>query len=288
MILGRCDVQQAHATLREALDAGVTLIDTADTYAPTPDALGYCERLVATVLAGFGGHTEALVATKFGHVRTPKGGWLLDGRPEHVRNACDHSLRALRIEAIGLYQYHRPDPRVPYAETIGALKELRDAGKVRLVGVSNANLDEIRIAEQVLGEGGLASVQNEFSPRFLHSEKELRYCADRNIAFLPWSPLGGIETAQELPSRYAMLARIGASHGVSPQRVCLAWMLHVAPNMIPIPGATRPETIRDSAAAAELQLTHEELVMIEASMSGAGPQFRTQATNKGTPNCGSR
>jgi aldo/keto reductase family protein len=124
MIAGRVDEQEAVRTIHAALDAGVTLIDTADTYAPRPDAVGHGERLVAKALASSPGDASAvLVATKFGHTRTREGGWLLDGRPEHVRRACDASLGALGVEAIGLYQYHRPDPRVPYQETIHALRE---------------------------------------------------------------------------------------------------------------------------------------------------------------------
>jgi aryl-alcohol dehydrogenase-like predicted oxidoreductase len=264
MIAGRVDEQDAVRTIHAALDAGVTLIDTADTYAPRPDAVGYGERLVAKALASSPGDASAvLVATKFGHTRTREGGWLLDGRPEHVRRACDTSLGALGVEAIGLYQYHRPDPRVPYQETIHALRELRDAGKVRLVGVANADLQQIQMARQVLGNGGLAAVQNEFSPWHRSSEPELRHCAQHGIAFLPWGPLGGLRRAGGLATRFPAIGLIAAARGVSPQQTCLAWMLHLAPNVIPLVGASRPETIRDSAAAADLDLTPQELELLE-------------------------
>ena len=258
--------EQAVATVHAALEAGMTLIDTADAYAPAAASVGHNERLVAKALASYGGDASTvLVATKGGHTRTPDGGWGLDGRPDYLRRACEASLEALGVEAIGLYQYHRPDPSVPYEETMGALSELRDAGKVRLVGISNANVEQIRTAQDVLGEGGLASVQNEFSPRFRSSLGELRYCAEQGIAFLPWSPLGGMGEASELGQRYAAFAGIAAELGISPQQVCLAWHLAQAPVVVPIPGASRPESARDSAAAASVRLTPEQLARLDAT-----------------------
>src|SRR5215207_948403 len=256
---------RAERTIHAALDAGVTLIDTADAYTPDPSDLGFNERQVASALASYGGDTSrVLIATKGGHTRTPGGGWGRDGRPEYLRAACDASLKALGVEAIGLYQHHRPDPRVPYAETIGALAELRDAGKVRLVGISNADPDRIRQAQEILG-GRLVSVQNQFSPAFRSSEPELRLCAEMGIAFLPWSPLGGIGSAADLGSTHAAIAEVAAEHGVSPQQVTLSWMLALSPVVVPIPGSSRPETARDSAAAADLGLTMEEVSRLSAA-----------------------
>ena len=197
-IEGRPDTDRAIRTIHAALDAGVTLIDTADSYHRGAGEVGHNERLIARGLATYGGDTsDVLVATKGGHLRPGDGSWTIDGRPEHIRSACEASLKALGVEAIGLYQYHRPDPKVPWAESVGTLLELRDAGKIRLMGVSNANPAHIREAVDVLGgvgATGLASVQNEFSPRFRSSEPELELCAELGIAFLPWSPLGGIGT----------------------------------------------------------------------------------------------
>jgi aryl-alcohol dehydrogenase-like predicted oxidoreductase len=259
------------ATVRTALNAGVTLIDTADTYAPRPDAIGYAEELVSAAVSSVGHNEDIIVATKFGHRRGLNGEWTLDGRPEYVRKACDRSLRALKVERIDLYQYHRPDPAVPYAETIGAVEELRKIGKVNMVGISNANLEQIAAAEAVLGDGGLASVQNEFSPRFRSSEGELRYCARRGIAFLAYSPLGGSDYAAQISTRQPAFRDIAAKRGgVSPQQVCLAWMLSLAPNVIPLPGATRSTTIRDSVASADLQLDPEELAQLQVPPHGAG------------------
>jgi len=165
---------------------------------------------------------------------------------------------------IGLYQFHRPDPTVDYADSIGALRDLLDAGKIRHAGISNANPAQIRLANEILG-GRLASVQNEFSPTYRSSEPELELCADLGIAFLPWSPLGGIAKAGELGSRFAPFAEVAGRHGISPQQVCLAWMLAKAPVVIPIPGSSRPETIRDSAKAVHVQLSPAELVELNAA-----------------------
>jgi aryl-alcohol dehydrogenase-like predicted oxidoreductase len=266
-IEGRPDEQRSVATIHAALDAGVTLIDTADAYHLYAGETGHNERLIARAIATWGGDaSDVLIATKGGHIRPGDGSWIVDGSPEHLRQAADASLKALGVEAIGLYQYHRPDPRVPYAESVGALKELRDAGKIRLVGISNATIEQIDIAREVLGEGGLASVQNQFSPAFTSSEPELAHCAALGIAFLPWSPLGGIGRAARVGARHEAFQRVADAHGVSPQQVTLAWMLAKAPVVIPIPGASRPESITDSVRAADLVLAGEELGELDESV----------------------
>lgn len=254
---------RALATIHAALDAGVTLIDTADAYYAQADGPGHNELLVAKALGSHGRGRDVLVATKGGHTR-PDGAWGLNGSPEYLRRACEESLRRLGAETIGLYQFHRPDPQVPYAESIGALSELLDEGKIAMAGISNADPEQIRLARDILGDG-LAAVQNQFSPAFRSSEPELELCHELGIAFLPWSPLGGISKAAGLGSAYAPFARIAAAHGRSPQQVCLAWMLAKSPRVLPIPGASRPETIRDSAAAADLTLTDEEIAELDAA-----------------------
>ncbi|MCP2258675.1 putative oxidoreductase [Streptoalloteichus tenebrarius] len=263
-VAGRPGRQQAIDTIHAALEVGITLVDTADAYSLGADDFGHNEELVAEALHNHPLGVDVLVATKGGHTRAADGSWELDGRPEHLVAACEASLRRLGVEAIGLYQLHRPDPKVPFAESVGALAELLDAGKIRLAGVSNVDPDQIREADAVLG-GRLAAVQNEFSPRFRHSEPELRLCAELGIAFLPWSPLGGMNGAGELGRRHRAFTEVARRHRVSPQRVCLAWMLAKAPVVVPIPGSTRPETILDSAAAAELRLTPEEIATLDAS-----------------------
>ncbi|GAA4616303.1 aldo/keto reductase [Actinoallomurus liliacearum] len=262
---GRPEESRSIATIHAALDAGVTLIDTADAYSLGADDVGHNESLIAGALASYGGDaSDVLVATKGGHTRTADGGWARDGSPEHLRRACEASLKRLGVEAIGLYQFHRPDPAVPYAESVGAIRDLLDEGKIRMAGISNANPDQIRQAQEILG-GRLASVQNEFSPRFRSSEPELRLCDELGIAFLPWSPLGGIPKAGDLGSAHSAFGRVAQAHGVSPQQVCLAWMLAKSPVVVPIPGSSRPETIRDSVAAADLELTPEELAELDAA-----------------------
>ena len=264
-IEGRPDEDRCIRTIHAAVDAGVTLIDTADAYHLHAGETGHNERLIARALATYGGDTSGvLVATKGGHLRPGDGSWTVDGSPRHLREAAEASLKALGVEAIGLYQFHRPDPAVPYEDSIGALRELLDAGKIRLAGISNATVEQIDIARRVLGEGNLASVQNQFSPAFRSSEAELRHAAAHGIAFLPWSPLGGIGRAGELAGRHSAIARVAAAHEVSAQQVTLAWMLALAPTVIPIPGASRPESITDSARAAELELTEEEAAAISA------------------------
>ena len=259
---GRPDEEQAVRTVHAALDAGVTLVDTADAYSLGADDVGANERLLAAALAAWSGdRDDVLVATKGGHTRTPDGGWALDGSREHLRAACEASLKALGVEAIGLYQFHRPDPQVPWAESVGALEELRQEGKVRMVGVSNADPDQIRQAQAVTQ---LASVQNELSPRFRSSEPELELCTAEGIAFLPWSPLGGIGSAADLGSAHTAFAEVARARGVSPQQVCLAWLLAKSPVVVPIPGARRVESILDSVAAAELELTADELASLDA------------------------
>lgn len=264
-IEGRPDEARSIRTIHAALDAGVTLIDTADAYHIHADEVGHNESLIAKALASYGGDTShVLVATKGGHQRPGDGSWTIDGSPEHLREAVDASLKRLGVDAIGLYQYHRPDPRVPYAESVGVLAELLDAGKIRLAGISNANVDQIREANEALG-GRLASVQNQFSPEFRSSEAELNHCAAENIAFLPWSPLGGISRAGQLGERFAIFEEVANAHGVSPQRVCLAWMLAKAPVVIPIPGASRPESVLDSVAAVDLVLTDDQYAALDAA-----------------------
>ena len=264
-IEGRPDRERSVAAVHAALDAGVTLIDTADAYHLHADEVGHNESLIAEALGSYGGDTShVLVATKGGHVRPGDGRWLQDGSPEHLREACDASLKRLGVDAIGLYQFHRPDPKVPYADSVGTIAELLDAGKIRMAGISNADPDQIRQAREILG-GRLVSVQNQFSPAFRSSEPELDLCTELGIAFLPWSPLGGISSAAGLGEKFAAFAEVGAAHGASPQQACLAWMLAKSPVVIPIPGSSRPETARASAAAADLQLTPDEVARLDAA-----------------------
>jgi aryl-alcohol dehydrogenase-like predicted oxidoreductase len=264
-IEGRPDESRSTATIHAALDAGVTLIDTADAYHRDAGEVGHNEELIDKALRSWGGDTSAvIVATKGGHLRPGDGSWTQNGDPAYVKQAAKASAQRLGVEAIGLYQFHRPDPGVPYADSVGALVELLDEGVIERAGISNASVAQIDEANEVLG-GRLVSVQNQFSPAFRSSRAELDHCARQGIAFLPWSPLGGIADAGELGSRHAAFAEVADAHGVSPHQVALAWELALAEVVLPIPGASRPESILDSLKAADLELTGHELEALEAS-----------------------
>lgn len=263
-VTGRGDHEQSIDTIHAALNAGMTLIDTADAYCLDSSEFGHNEDLIAEALRHWGGSAEqVLVATKGGHTRTADGSWQLNGRPDYLREACEASLRRLGVEAIGLYQFHRPDPDVPIEESVGALGELLDAGKIRMAGVSNFDSAQIRTAHTVLG-GRLVSVQNQYSPKFRSSRAELEQCAELGVAFLPWSPLGGIAAAGELGTAHSVFAAVAQEHGVSAQQVALAWELAAADVVIPIPGASRASSAVSSAAAAELSLTAEQRARLDA------------------------
>ncbi|MFI1213027.1 aldo/keto reductase [Streptomyces sp. NPDC020802] len=281
---GRPDEARALATVHAALDAGVTLLDTADSYHLPGDEPGHNERLVARALAAHGpGAADVLVATKGGRGRPADGGWTVTGSPRHLKAAAEASLRRLGTEAIGLYQLHKPDPAVPFEESVGALRELLDEGKIRYAGVSNTTTDQIRRAHALLGDR-LVSVQNQYSPAVRDSDPELRLCTELGLAFLPWSPLGGISRSaldRHTPPDGSgsgsgsgtgiadAFHAVAHDRGISPQQLCLAWLLARSPVMVPIPGASRPSTIRDSAGAADLDLTPEETERLDAATDPA-------------------
>jgi aryl-alcohol dehydrogenase-like predicted oxidoreductase len=264
-IEGRPEAGRSIATIHAALDAGVTFVDTADAYHRDAAEVGHNEELIAGALRTYGrGADDVLVATKGGHLRPGDGSWTVNGDPAHLKRAAKESAKRLGVEAIGLYQFHRPDPRVPYADSIGAIRDLLDEGVIRMAGISNATVDQIDEANQILG-GRLVSVQNQFSPRFRSSLRELEHCAELGIAFLPWSPLGGIANAPELSAQQAAFREVANEVGVSVYRVTLAWELALAPVVVPIPGASRPESIRDSAAATDVELTAEQISRLSAA-----------------------
>jgi aryl-alcohol dehydrogenase-like predicted oxidoreductase len=262
------DEAESIATIHAALDAGVTLIDTADIYAPSWDAVGHNEALVGTAVSCYGGDTSPVViATKGGITRSEGEQWGRNGSLQHLRSAVEKSLRALQVDVIDLYQWHRPDRWMLYSDVIENFRTLQQDGKSNTIGISNANIEEIEVAQQVLGKGGLVSVQNEFSPRHIGSYDELQYCDEQGIAFLPWSPLGGTGgAAREVGQRFSVFADVGSAHGVSPQQAVLAWELSLGDHVIPIPGASRTASITDSAAAADLTLTEDEINRCSAAV----------------------
>ncbi len=264
-IEGRPDEERSVRTIHAALDAGVTFIDTADAYHLHANEVGHNESLIAKALGSYSGSADnVVVATKGGHLRPGDGSWTVNGRPEYLKEAARASLKRLGGDAIGLYQFHRPDPIVPYEESVGALVDLLDEGVIRMAGISNADPGQIRSAQQVLG-GRLVSVQNQFSPKFRSSRPELDLCAELGIAFLPWSPLGGIKSAAGLGDDHDAFAEVAKAHDVSPQQVALAWELALAPVVIPIPGSSRPESITDSSRAVDLELSAAELEALSAT-----------------------
>jgi aryl-alcohol dehydrogenase-like predicted oxidoreductase len=253
--------EDAVAVVHAALDAGVTLIDTADAYARDEAEFGHNESLVAEALASSGA-ADVLVATKGGHTRQG-GDWLLDGSPAYLRRACEASLRRLGVDAIGLYQFHRPDPATPWEDSMGALRQLADDGLVQMVGISNADVAQIDVARSIVGPA-LVSVQNQFSPGWRFSADEVAHCAGHGLAFLPWSPFGGVSAAGSLSATAPAFAEVAEELGVSVYQVTLAWHLAQSDVVVPIPGASRPASIRDSAAAADLRLTPEQLARLGA------------------------
>lgn len=252
--------EQAIATIHAALDAGITLIDTADIYAPSWDQMGHNERLVAKALKSYGKHDDVVVATKGGITRS-QDGWGRDGSPKYLRKAVQRSMDDLGVEVIDLYYWHRPDRLRLYSEVVETFADLQKEGLIKEIGISNANVEEIQVAIEVLGQGGLAAVQNEFSPKFHHTSKEeMDFCGQSGITFFPWSPLGGTSGgAKGVGTSYPAIAEVAKTHGVSPQQVTLAWELSLGKHVIPIPGASRPQSISDSALSWDLQLSPTEL-----------------------------
>ncbi len=259
--------EQLLDTMRAAVDAGVTLFDTADAYGAEDigdRAQGQNETLVASLLDELGIRDHVLLATKGGHVRTSDGGWAMDSSAKHLRSAVDDSLGRLGVDQIALWQHHRPDPSVPDDDVFATLKEIADSGKVAMIGLSNVDPDQIRAASAVLG-GALVSVQNQFSPKFRTSAPEIEVCRELGLAFLAWSPLGGLADAKDLAAKHPAFAEVAQERGISPQQVALAWELAQSPVVIPIPGAKRPQSVTDSAAAADLSLSEDEMARLDAS-----------------------
>jgi aryl-alcohol dehydrogenase-like predicted oxidoreductase len=245
------DAGQAKAALRRAVALGVTFIDTADSYGPDVS-----ERLIAEALYPY--PDELVIATKGGLVRPGPGQWNPDGRPEHLRQVLEGSLTRLRLERIDLYQFHRPDPKVPVAESIGALKELKEQGKIRHIGVSNFDESQLREAQQVTP---VVSVQNRYNIGDRSSESMVDLCEQESLVFFPWAPI--VDADAIVPVRTA-----AERHGVRPHQIALAWLLARSPQMLPIPGTGRPEHVEENIQAASIELTSEEANAISYAVTG--------------------
>jgi aryl-alcohol dehydrogenase-like predicted oxidoreductase len=239
------DEGQAKATLRRVVDLGVNFIDTADSYGPEVS-----ERLIAEALHPY--PDDLVIATKGGLIRPGPGRWTPDGRPGHLREACEGSLRRLRLDQIPLYQFHRPDPRIPLADSLGALAQLKDEGKIRHIGVSNVSQAQLRAAQQVTP---VVSVQNRYNAADRKSEQLVDLCELEQIAFLPWAP---IQEADGNPA----VAEAAGQHAASSRQIVLAWLLARSPMMLPIPGTGSPEHAEANVAAAAIGLSPDEVAAI--------------------------
>jgi aryl-alcohol dehydrogenase-like predicted oxidoreductase len=238
------DHDEAIRVLRRAVELGVGFIDTADSYGPDVS-----EELIAEALRPYPEHL--VVATKGGLVRPGPGRWDADGRPEHLREACEGSLRRLGVERIEVYQFHRPDPAVPLEESVGTLVELRDEGKIAHIGLSNVDVDQL---ERALTLTPIVSVQNRYNPTDRSSEDVLERCEEGGIAFIPWAPVGG-----QAPGEGDALEAIAKRRDVAPVQVAIAWLLAKSPQMLPIPGTGSVAHLEENVAAASIDLTDEEL-----------------------------
>lgn len=260
---GRPDETQGLEVLHAVFDAGITLVDTADVYCHDDTDLGHNERLVAKALASWGGPREQIIVATKGGLSRPQGTWEIDGHPASLRRACERSLTALRTERIDLYQLHRPDPMVPYEDTIGALAELQREGKIRWIGLSNVTVRQIETARKQIE---VVTVQNRLNPFFREALATgvVDHCRGLGIGFLAYSPVGGGRLNRKLPAIPA-LQPIALAHGVSPHAVVLAWVLAQAPNVIVIPGARTTAHARDSVTADGVTLTPDEAATIAAT-----------------------
>jgi aryl-alcohol dehydrogenase-like predicted oxidoreductase len=244
------DPAAAEAVLRRVVEVGINLIDTADAYGPEVN-----ERQIYSALYPY--PDDLVIATKGGLVRPGPGRWDRNGRPRHLREACEGSLRRLGVDTIDVYQFHRPDSRVPFEDSVWALAELRDEGKIRHVGLSNVGVREIELALDIVP---IVSVQNRYNLTDRTSEAVLETCEREGIAFIPWFPLA----TGDLARPGGDLDEIASSHDATPAQVALAWLLAKSPVMLPIPGTSSVQHLEENVAAAELELSEEEVAALSS------------------------
>lgn len=259
-IANRPSERESIAVIHAALDAGITLFDTADVYCLDDSELGHNERLIAKALRAWPGDASSVLVCTKGGLRRPGGEWVNDARPAQLREACERSLAALGVDRIAVYQLHAPDPKVPFEESVGTLAELRKEGKIEHVGLSNVSVDQIRAARAIVP---IVSVQNRCNPFDLRafSEGVVAECEKHDMAFLPWSPVGGVRQRGQVKDD-SVLRAVADRRNSTPQQVALAWLRAKSPAMIPIPGATRITSAVSSAGAADLLLTGDDVAEI--------------------------
>lgn len=273
------DRERGIAVIHRALDAGITLLDTANIYAPSWDTMGHNEQIVGAAVRSYTGDArldEVLIATKGGILRGPGETWSRDATRDGLLAAAEASRRALGVEVIDLYQLHRHDPALTYAEQVRSLAAVRDEGLTRMIGLSNVTLAELQVALDEVGgpdDGGIVSVQNEFSPRYRGDADVLEACTERGIAFLPWSPLGGVDQARTIGDRYAAFAEVGAQVGATAHEVVLAWLAAISPAMIPIPGASRPQTVDSIVRAGSVKLSPDQIEQLTGTVPEATSMY---------------
>ena len=261
-IAGRPPEDEGRKVIHAALDAGITFIDTADVYCLDDDDIGHNERLIGSALRERNDGDSIRVATKAG-LRRPRGAWTNDASPDHIRQACEASLRALGVDQIFLYQLHAPDPRVAFEKSVEAFAELQRQGKCRHVGLSNVSVSQIESAEKITK---VVSVQNRLNPYFREALDEgvVDACGQRNITFLAYSPVGGGRLGKKIP-RFPLLQELARKYNVSPHQVTLAWVRSKGPTVVPIPGASTVKNVVDSARSADLTLEEEDIQRIDAT-----------------------
>jgi len=242
------NLEQAKAVLRRTVELGVNFIDTADSYGPDVS-----ERLIAEALHPY--PDDLVIATKGGLERPGPGQWRANGRPEHLVEACEGSLRRLRLEQIPLYQFHRPDPRVPLEDSLGTLVMLKEQGKIRHIGLSNVNEEQLRRAQRVTP---IVSIQNRYNVDDRQSESLVDLCEQEQLVFLPWAPI------QDMEGREAV-TRVAQRHGSTPHQVVLAWLLARSPSILPIPGTGSVPHLEDNVGAASVELSREEVSELTAA-----------------------
>jgi aryl-alcohol dehydrogenase-like predicted oxidoreductase len=251
------DKQEAIAVLHRALELGVNLIDTADSYGPEVS-----ESLIAEALYPY--PKELVIATKGGLLRTGPGQWPIDGRPEHLKEAVDGSLRRLRLDHIDIYQFHRPDPKVPFEDSIGALAKMREEGKIRSIGLSNVTIDQLARAQKIVP---IVTVQNHYNLAMresehmtvVESEEMIDLCARLGIGFIPWSPLAFGELARS----GSVLDQIAKRHNAQPSQIALAWLLKRSSTMLPIPGTSSVKHLEENTVGATIRLSQDEFDAID-------------------------